>query len=115
MLSRRKPQLNKDGETGRALKSDWAKLADGRILSGKEAFANGFVDETGNWRDAIRRTEKLAGIQDADLITYQMPFSLGNLFNLFGQTPAKSIKLDIGFDLPKLRSGLYYLAPSFAH
>lgn len=114
-FSNNRNQLNKDSETGRELKSDWTKLADGRILSGKEALANGFVDETGNWRDAIRRTEKLAGIQDADLITYQMPFSLGNLFSLFGKTPAKSIKLDIGIDLPKLRSGLYYLAPSFAH
>lgn len=114
-FSNNRNQLNKDGETGRELKSDWTKLADGRILSGKEAFANGFVDETGNWRDAIRRTEKLAGIQDADLITYQMPFSLGNLFNLFGKSSAKSIKLDIGIDMPKLRSGLYYLAPSFAH
>lgn len=114
-FSNNRNQLNKDGETGRELKSDWTKLADGRILSGKEAYVNGFVDETGNWRDAIRRTEKLAGIEDADLITYQMPFSLGNLFSLFGQTPSKSIKLDLGIDLPKLRSGLYYLAPSFAH
>ena len=72
------------------------------------------MDELGNWRAAIRRAEKLAGIRDADLITYQVPFSLGNLFSLFGQSQTKSIKLDLGIDIPKLGAGLYYLAPALA-
>ena len=113
-FSSNRNQQNKDGETGRELNSKWTSLADGRILSGKEALENGFVDELGNWRAAIRRAEKLAGIRDADLITYQVPFSLGNLFSLFGQSQTKSIKLDLGIDIPKLGAGLYYLAPALA-
>ena len=107
-------QLNKDGETGRELSSEWTSLADGRILSGKEALKSGFVDEVGNWRAAVRRAEKLAGIRDADLVTYQMPFNLGSLFNLFGKSQTKSVKLDLGIDLPKFGAGLYYLAPALA-
>ena len=104
---------NKDGAMGRGLSSDWAKLADGRVLSGKEAFANGFVDELGNWRTAVRRAQKLAGIDKADLVTYQVPFSLGNLLGLLGKSDVKSVKVDVGLDIPRLGAGFYYLAPAF--
>lgn len=113
-FSSNRNQLNADGESGRTLSNRWTSVADGRILSGKEALDYGFVDELGNWRAAIRRTEKLAGIQNADLITYQVPFNLGSLFSLFGKSQTRSIKVDLGIDLPKLSSGLYFLAPSFA-
>ncbi len=114
-FSSNRNQLNKGGDAGRELGSNWISLADGRILSGKEAHTNGFVDELGNWRVAIKRAETLAGIRNADLITYQLPFNLGSLFSLFGKSSARSIKLDLGLDLPKLGAGLYFLAPSFAH
>ncbi len=112
-LSGNRNQLNKDGATGRPLSDKWESLADGRILSGKEAHEHGFVDELGNWRTAVRRAQTLAGIQKADLVTYQMPFSLGNLLGILGKSDAKSIKVDLGFDLPKLSAGLYYLSPTF--
>ena len=112
-FSSNRNQLNKDGDTGKPLSGNWTSVADGRILSGKEALEHGFVDEVGNWRASVRRAEKLAGIADADLVTYQVPFSLGNLFSLLGKSNARSIKVDLGFDLPKLSSGLYYLAPAF--
>ena len=109
-------QLNKvieDSDKGRELSATWASLADGRILSGKEAREHGFVDELGNWRTAIKRAQALAGIGKADLVTYQVPFSLGNLLGILGKSDAKSIKVDLGFDLPKLNAGLYYLSPTF--
>lgn len=112
-FSSNRNQLNKDGSTGRPLSDKWASLADGRILSGKEAHEHGFVDELGNWRTAIKRAQTLAGIEKADLITYQMPFSLGNLLGILGKSETKSIKVDLGFEMPKLSAGLYYLAPSF--
>jgi protease-4 len=106
-------KFNKDGSTGRPLKSEWANLADGRVLSGKEAFENGFVDELGNWRAAVTRAQKLSGIEKADLVTYQVPFSLGSLLGFFGKANTKSIKIDLPLDLPKLGVGLYYLSPAF--
>jgi protease-4 len=112
-FSNNRNQLNKDGSTGRPLSAKWASLADGRILSGKEALEHGFVDELGNWRTAVKRAQTLAGIDKADLVTYQMPFSLGNLLGLLGKSETKSIKVDLGFDMPKLTAGLYYLSPTF--
>jgi protease-4 len=112
-FSHNRNQLNKDGAAGRPLSSEWATLADGRILSGKEAYENGFVDELGGWRSAVKRAHKLAEIDGANLVTYQMPFSLGNLFSLFGKSDAKNITVDLGFHFPKIRAGLYYLSPTF--
>ena len=114
-LSSNRNQSNKDGDTGRLLSDKWESLADGRILSGKEAKEHGFVDETGDWRVAIKRAQTLAGIPNADLVTYQMPFSLGNLLGLLGKSETRSIKVDLGFDVPRLNAGLYFLAPTFIH
>ena len=106
-------QTNKDGAVGRKLSEDWAKLADGRVLSGKEAYAQGFVDELGGSRAAVKRALKLASIEKADLVGYQIPFSLGSLLGLFGKSDAKVVKVDLGYDLPRMGVGLYYLAPAF--
>ena len=104
---------NPGGATGRKLRGDWASFADGRILSGKEAQEIGLVDETGNWHAAVKRTKVLAGISEANLVAYQQPFHLGNLFRLFGKSNAGQIKVDLGFDVPRLQAGLYFLAPTF--
>jgi ClpP class serine protease len=112
-FSNNRNQLNQGGETGRALSEKWTSYADGRILSGKEAHEHGFVDELGNWRTAVKRAQTLAGIEKADLVTYQAPFNLGNLLGILGKSEAKSIKVDLGFEMPKLQAGLYYLAPTF--
>ena len=104
---------NPAGATGRKLRADWTNFADGRILSGKEAQELGLVDETGNWLAAVKRTKILAGVSEANLVTYQPPFNLGNLFRLFGKSNAGQIKVDLGFDLPRLQAGLYFLAPSY--
>lgn len=108
-------QTNRNSANGRALSPTWASLADGRILSGKEAYEHGFVDEIGNLRKAVERAASLAGIEKADLVTYQVPFSLANLFGFLGRSDAKSLKIDLGVELPRLRAGLYYLAPTFLH
>jgi protease-4 len=111
---RRASERNKSNkDAGRSLNNQWARIADGRILSGKQALDEGLVDELGNWQTAIKRAEKLAGITDADLVTYQVPFSLGSLLGLLGKSDAKTVKVDLGFDFPKLGAGLYYLAPVF--
>jgi protease IV len=102
---------NKD--KGHKLAADWADYADGRVLSGKQALELGLVDELGNFRKAIERAENLAHIRKADLIQYEEPFGLGNLFRLFGKTEAPAIKVDLGLDFPKLQMGrLYFIAPT---
>jgi protease-4 len=111
--ARERNESNK-GDTGRALSGRWADYADGRILSGREAYELGFVDELGNWETAVKRARALAGIDKASLVTYQAPFNFLDAFSLFGQSETKSVKLDLGLDLPRLPAGrLYYLSANF--
>ena len=106
-------QAHKGHPDGQRLSDDWSDYADGRILSGKQAFDRGFVDELGDFESAIARAEKLAGIKTANLIEYRQPFNLGSLFRLFGKTEAPALRIDLGVNAPKLRSGhLYFLTPT---
>jgi protease-4 len=108
---------DKNGKEGRELSSDWTDYADGRVLSGKEAYALGFVDELGYFQEAVDRAKSLAAISNANLIEYQQRYDIADLFRLFGQSgqaEGRAIKLDLGMDTPKLRAGqLYYLSPTF--
>ncbi|MBE2220516.1 MAG: signal peptide peptidase SppA, partial [Anaerolineae bacterium] len=47
-------------------------LADGRIYSGEQAFANGLVDQLGNFDDAIAKAAELGGIQgEPNVVEYE--------------------------------------------
>ncbi|MGC9034226.1 MAG: S49 family peptidase, partial [Verrucomicrobiia bacterium] len=108
-------ELNK--EEGKKLATNWTDYVDGRILSGKEAYELGFVDELGNFDVAVERAKKLAGITaDANLIQYQIPFDIFNILKLFGKSEAKSIKIDIGMEPPKIQTGkMYFISPSLLY
>ena len=102
----------------RALAEDWKDHADGRVLTGGEAHDLGFVDQLGNFQDAVALAEKLAKISPgkARLIRYQAPVNLTGILRLFGKTPSKpaeqSLKLDLGLPTPRLEPGRpYYLSP----
>ncbi len=106
----------KNQNKGRALSESWPDYADGRILSGREAFERGFVDELGTFDDAVKRAKSIAGIRNANLIEYQQRFDISDLFRLFGQTDGKAVKVDLGVEVPKLQAGrLYFLSPTFLH
>jgi protease-4 len=102
---------------GKALVTDWGKYADGRVLSGSEAFKYGFVDELGNFDDAVKTTKKIAGLTRANLIEYRERYDISEFLRLFGQSgAAHDIKLDLGLELPKLQAGqLYFLSPTFVN
>ena len=103
---------NRDTEDGESLDEDWESFADGRILSGNMALAQGFVDELGDLDTGYERVLSLEGIPDANLTQYRQPINLANLFSLFGKSETKEIKIDLGIDLPKLKTGrLYFLSP----
>ncbi len=98
---------------GRPLTENWQQYADGRILSGKEALRYGFVDELGNFDAALARAQKLAKINDANLVQYEQIFDLGDIFGIFGKGEPRTLKIDVGIDAPKLQMGrLYFLCPT---
>lgn len=102
-----------NGGKGKTLVDDWADYADGRVLSGKQALAFGFVDELGDFDTAVARAENIAGISSANLIEYRMQFDLGSVLSrIFGKTEVPAIKVDLGMDLPKLQAGaMYFITP----
>lgn len=109
----RKSAVSKNGLEVRRLADNWSDFADGRVLSGKQAFELGFVDELGNFDTAIETAQTLAGVKDANLIEYQQPFDLSSLFRIFGKSEGHSLKIDLGLQLPKLQAGrLYFLSPT---
>jgi protease-4 len=106
----------KNNGEGRSLAEDWVDYADGRVLSGSEAHKRGFVDQLGNFEDAVERAKRIAGIAKANLVEYQMRYDFADLFRLFGQSESRALKIDLGLDAPKLKAGqLYFLSPTFLH
>jgi protease-4 len=107
----------KNKQNGRPLALDWANYADGRVLSGTQAYDLGFVDQLGDFQDAVERTEQIAGITNANLVEYREHYDISNFLHLLGQTDlSHTIKLDLGMDLPKLEAGeLYFLSPTFVN
>jgi len=107
----RKQAHDKNGKEGKPLADDWADYADGRVVSGTEALKLGFVDELGDFDDAVDRAEKIVHIGDANLIEYRERYDISNFLSMFGQSGAShDIKLDLGVDVPKLRAGgMYFL------
>ncbi len=104
---------DRNGEEGRALTGKWEDYADGRLLSGKQAYEHGFIDELGDFDDAVSRTEQIAGTSGATLVAYRRLINFGNFFRLLGQSEAETtVKVDLGVDLPKLRAGQAYFLPA---
>jgi protease-4 len=98
------------------LSDDWESYADGRILSGTEAFRIGFVDELGNFETAVAKARELGGTRKANLIEYQQRYDFTDFFRLFGSAEAKAVKVDLGMELPRLQAGkLYFVAPNLVH
>jgi protease-4 len=113
----RKYAHEKNKTEGHALVNNWTNYADGRVLSGTQAFKYGFVDELGNFDDAVKATKKIAGITKANLIEYRERYDISEFLRLFGQSgAAHDIKLDLGLEMPKLQAGqLYFLSPTFVN
>jgi protease-4 len=80
-------------------------LADGRVYSGKQALANGLVDELGDLDAAYAAARRLAKLDRsaASLVEYQRQ---GSIFDLFGpafRSPIDQAREEIG-----LKPGLQY-------
>ena len=101
----------KNGNEGKALADNWTSFVDGRVLSGKQALDLGFVDQLGDFDDAVKAAKRIAHIGGANLIEYREHYDLSNFLSMFGQSgKAHDIKLDMGLDIPKLQAGaLYFL------
>lgn len=110
----RKWAYEQSANEGRALVANWEEYADGRLLSGTEAFKHGFVDELGDFHTAVKRAKKLAGVAQANLVKYRRRVDLADILGFTAPDSERVVKLDIGVEPPKLEPGrLYFIAPTF--
>jgi protease IV len=54
------------------------RLADGSIFTAPEALAKKLIDAVGYMEDAVELAQSLAGISNAQVVEYKIPFSLAN-------------------------------------
>jgi protease-4 len=89
-------------------------IADGRILSGKEALEHHLIDGLGQIEDAFAKARQLGASPGATVVKYGPPFSLSRFFRAFGQAGDSKIQLELPKQLlPQLESGHAYFLPSY--
>ena len=89
-------------------------IADGRIMSGKEAMENKLIDGLGQIEDAYGKARQLGGAPKAMVVKYGPPFSFGRFFRAFGKADDTKIQLELPKQLvPQLEGGRAYFLPSF--
>ncbi len=92
-------------------------LADGRVISGKDAKEARLINDLGEIEDAYAKAMDLAKIKSATVIRYDSPFQLGKLFRLLGQSgksATTTVEVKIADALmPKLQAGRLYFLPAF--
>ena len=89
-------------------------IADGRILSGRDALDNKLIDGLGQIEDAFAKAKELGHASDAKIVKYGPPFSLGRVLRMLSTSGDTKIELTLpGQITPQLQSGRAYFLPSF--
>lgn len=94
-----------------------ATVADGRVVTGREALKAKLVDQIGYVEDAYALARELAQSPDASVVKYRAEISLLDAFGFASAKAAEKqpVKLEVGVGgaaLPKLQPGVPYYLPS---
>jgi len=88
-------------------------LADGRIVSGKQAKEGKLVDEVGYFEDAVDAAKELAKLDKVKVVRYLRPFSLRNVLRFLGQNESAKIQIQFSPNALKLQPGKMYFLPAY--
>lgn len=89
-------------------------VADGRILSGRDAYDNKLIDGLGQIEDAWQKARQLGNSSDAMIVKYGPPLTLGRFFRALSGATDKKIEITLPKQLmPQLESGRAYFLPSY--
>jgi protease-4 len=89
-------------------------VADGRILSGKDALENKLIDGLGQIDDAFAKARQFGNAPNAAVVRYGPPFILSRFLRALGKSSDSKLELTLPSQLmPKLESGRAYFLPSF--
>ncbi|MEP6808933.1 MAG: signal peptide peptidase SppA [Chthoniobacterales bacterium] len=89
-------------------------IADGRILSGRDAQEHKLIDGLGQIEDAFRKAKELGNAPEASIVKYGPPFSIGRIFRALGSASNSKIEVTLPKQLmPQLESGHAYFLPGY--
>ena len=91
-------------------------IADGRVVSGKDALEAKLVDQLGEVEDAYAKAKEFGKASDAAVIRYEVPFKFGRLLRMLGQSeaPKGKIEIDLAHAIsPRIEAGRLYFLPGF--
>jgi len=89
------------------------KLADGRVYSGRQAKANGLVDDVGFVEDALALAKKQAGVKRAKVVMYSRPWGYRATF--YSQASQPQAGPQINLVNLNAASLLSFLQPQFLY
>ena len=104
-----------EGRGGKVTEEDFAKIADGRILTARQALDVHLIDAIGYREDAVKEAKRLAGISDAAVVCYWRREGLSSLLmkardlNGAASSPADALLRKMTGDCPG--SPFLYLWP----
>ncbi len=89
--------------------------ADGRILSGTDAFAEGLLDQVGYIEEAFEKARELGSAPDATVVRYERTYDINRIFRLFGESSARGARIEVDLlkEQVRLEPGRVYLLPPF--
>lgn len=91
-----------------------AGVADGRVISGKDALDAKLVNQLGHIEDAYEKAKELGHSPQAMVVRYKAPFALGRIFRLLSKSEQSRVEVNLmPAILPRLESGKLYFLPTF--
>ena len=90
-------------------------IADGRIISGRDALQAKLINGLGQIEDAYEKARVLGKAPSASVVRYESRMKLGKLLRFFGgESEHAQVQLNLTESfLPKLEVGKLYMLPSF--
>ena len=89
-------------------------IADGRILSGRDAHDYKLIDGLGQIEDAFLKAKELSNAPNAAVVKYGPPFTISRFFRALGKAAESKIEVTLPKELlPQLESGRAYFLPSY--
>ncbi len=92
-----------------------AGLADGRVISGRDALKDKLIDGLGQIEDAYDKARELGHAPDAPVVRYEAEFHFGRLLRMLGgRSESSKVEIEMPSEItPHLEAGRLYFLPSF--
>ncbi len=89
-------------------------VADGRVLSGKDALEARLIDELGDFDAAVKKAMELGGAPGSTVVEYKATESLSRYLRFLGKAESKNVEINVGPQpAMRLQPGRLYLLPEF--